>query len=235
MGKYTDIEILSPTSAAEGEVVPFTARITNGADYAITVRPKASYDGATLGLRDNMGRTEGKVNPGWTKEFSRAFTMPPYTVWVVVESQYRLPNGSWQTDDSIRRTVALKAGEPVAPVPLHPGYLIGTQPDLPPSDIDEERAEVPAPIVDLLTTVPGMPPAEGVSVLDFEVAVEPVDSAGVGEGSTQDFFIPVAGAEDTTVVDGGDGQEEMKLELSWPWILMGAAALILLWPKGKQE
>lgn len=94
-GAYTDIrEIIAPSSARAGEVVPITAKIKNLASYAIYISASAKYDDSVFYLIPDYI----SVGAGSTQSFVGSFTMPNKKVRVYVWSYY-WTGDEWYLDD----------------------------------------------------------------------------------------------------------------------------------------
>lgn len=104
VGNYSDISIVAPDSAQEGEAVGVEARIKNLCDYAISLT-------ATIGRVDGevlrFGAIHKVVNAGETEYWHDSFVMPGKDVVVSVESWYEGIDGVWYPDDRDEKAISL--------------------------------------------------------------------------------------------------------------------------------
>ena len=103
-GTYTEIvEIVAPSRALAGEVVPVTIRIKNL--YSSGVHLYA------VGVLDSETRfidwLDAWVSPGATELFYGSFTMPNWDVTIHAYSYYEAADGYLYFDDSQEKSISL--------------------------------------------------------------------------------------------------------------------------------
>jgi len=118
MGEYTNItEIVAPSSASQGSIVPVTIKATNIWDYQFAVYVEAFCDSELI------FESEARwIYPGETLSFPSSFIMPDRDVTIhaytyVENGALGLPEG-WHRDDEAAKDVSLGAEVPVSFLPL---------------------------------------------------------------------------------------------------------------------
>ncbi len=105
-GTYTKVEIVAPSSAAAGETVPVTIRITNIWDYQFAVYVEGYFDSEWF-----IWSTDFWIYPGETYQVTGSFVMPNKGVTIaaysyVEDGELGLPVG-WHRDDEVTKGVSL--------------------------------------------------------------------------------------------------------------------------------
>ncbi len=106
IGTYTQVEIVAPDSAAAGETVPVTIKVTNTWTYQFAVYVEALYDSEW-----GFDTEDRWIYPGETLSFSGSFTMPNRDITIharsyVLDGELGLPEG-WHRDAEGKKSVAL--------------------------------------------------------------------------------------------------------------------------------
>ncbi|MBA7683240.1 hypothetical protein ES703_91601 [subsurface metagenome] len=102
MGEYTDIiDIVAPSTAAAGEIVPVIIKIKNRWDHILLIAADAVYNAVPF------LHMEFWIPAGETHSFSGSFTMPSSGVIIHASSSYWLFGDIWELDDEAEKDVSL--------------------------------------------------------------------------------------------------------------------------------
>ena len=102
-GKYSDIWLVAPGSAAPGSTVAVEAKIKNLCASAVSLTATMGKVNGTV-LR--FGAQHKVVGAGETESWSDSFVMPDEDVKVYVESWYKGADNIWHPDDSDEKSIS---------------------------------------------------------------------------------------------------------------------------------